>query len=65
MNDVIAMGEYNSLQNNPSSAKIREELNAYVISRGARDCSILISFREVPKGTTPQCSSCFTVELIS
>ncbi|KAK8807586.1 hypothetical protein WA171_000540 [Blastocystis sp. BT1] len=36
MNDRMAMDAYNSLKNNPSSVRIREALNEYVISRGAQ-----------------------------
>ena len=62
MNDRMAMDAYNSLKNNPSSVRIREALNEYVISRGARDCSLLITAR---KGTAACLPSCFTVEWIS
>ena len=65
MNDRMAMDAYNSLKNNPSSVRIREALNEYVISRGARDCSLLITARVVPKGTAACLPSCFTVEWIS
>ena len=65
MNDFIAMDAYNTLQNNPSLVRIHESLNDYVISRGARDCSILITIREVSKQTAVSLPSCFMIELIS
>ncbi|KAK8833154.1 hypothetical protein WA577_002768, partial [Blastocystis sp. JDR] len=46
LNDKEALDLYNNMKNEPSEA-IYSQLCDYVMSRGARDCSIIVSLREI------------------
>ena len=63
MNDAMALEEYNNYLNQPDNVRLAK-LGDYVISRGARDCSIMITIAQVEqwKSAPP---SCFLIQLIS
>ena len=56
MNDAMALEEYNNYINKPNEVCLNK-LNDYVISRGARDCSIMITIAQVGdvKSISPSC----------
>ena len=46
LNERMALDLYNSFRNDPTRTDLRQQLNEYVMSRGARDCSIVITVCE-------------------
>ena len=46
LNEEMALDVYNSYRNDPSRTDLRCQLNEYVMSRGARDCSVVITVCE-------------------
>lgn len=58
----MALDRYNNWKNDMMG---REELNAFAMSRGARDCSVMISMARVEKMEEKLPASCFVVPYIS
>ena len=60
----MAVAVFNNYQNNPT-VQDRALLDDYLMSRGARDCSVLLSFRVVKSDWEWNHPSCFSFVMIS
>ena len=56
MNERMALDLYNSYRKDPSRTDLRQQLDEYVMSRGARDCSIVITVCESSIVSVPSLS---------
>ena len=65
MNDEMALEEYNNYLNQPTSIR-KKCIDDYLISRGARDCSILLTILPVTDLKDHyQSPCCFSLSIIS
>ena len=65
MNDEMALEEYNNYLNQPTSMR-KKCIDDYLMSRGARDCSILITILPITDlKDYYQSPCCFSFSIIS